>query len=70
MAKWRRGGGRRRRWQWVIEVLPRQENGQRSTVNGQLSTEEPDPYTFDTPEAIRAALWRFEQRKLLTAADD
>ncbi|MCB0137075.1 MAG: hypothetical protein KDD75_18375 [Caldilineaceae bacterium] len=54
----------------MIEVLPRQENGQRSTVNGQLSTEEPDPYTFDTPEAIRAALWRFEQRKLLTAADD
>ena len=24
-----------------------------------------DPYTFDTPEAIRAALWRFEQRKML-----
>lgn len=58
MAKWCRGGGRRRRWQWEIETMPQQENDQQKT-------EEPDPYTFDTPEAILAALWRFEQRKLL-----
>ena len=65
MAKWRRGGGGRRR-RWVIEYVEREPNGQWSTVNGQLSTDgEADPFAFDTPEAIRAALWRFEQRKML-----
>jgi len=50
----------------VIEALPRQENGEWSTVNGELSTDgEADPFTFDSPDAIRAALWRFEQRKML-----
>ncbi|MCB0135254.1 MAG: hypothetical protein KDD75_09115 [Caldilineaceae bacterium] len=70
MAKWRRGGGGRRRGRWVIEYVPRGE-GELSTVNGQRSIVnegEPDPFTFDSPEAIRAALWRFEQRKML--ADD
>jgi len=66
MAKWARRSGGRKRWQWSIEALPRGENGQSSTVNGELSTDgEADPFTFDSPEAIVAALWRFEQRKML-----
>ena len=65
MAKWRRGGGRRR-GRWVIEYVEREPNGQWSTVNGQLSTDgEADPFTFDSPQAMRASLWRFEQRKML-----
>ena len=60
MAKWRRGGGGRR-GRWVIEYVPRVD-----TVDGvDGAAGEPDPFTFDTPEEIRAALWRFEQRKMI-----
>ncbi len=65
MAKWRRGGGGRRgRGRWVIEYVPKEEEA--PTVNGQLPmvNEEPDPFSFDTPEAIRAALARLDQRLL------
>ena len=61
MAKWRRGGGGRRRGRWVIEekplTLPADHIKEIEPV--------PDPFTFDSPDAIRAALWRFEQRKML-----
>ena len=56
-----------RKMGWALAV----EEGKWSMVNGQRSIVnegEPDPFTFDSPEAIRAALWRFEQRKML--ADD
>ena len=59
MAKWRRGGGGRRRGRWVIEYVPQPEPITPKVIDMA------DPYTFDTPEAIRAALWRFEQRKML-----
>ena len=39
MAKWRRGGGGRRRGRWVIEYVPKvNPEEERSMVNGQLST--------------------------------
>ena len=60
MAKWRRGGGGRRRW--VIEYVPKAEPITPKVIEIE---EEADPFTFDTPEAIVAALWRFEQRKML-----
>ena len=64
MAKWRRGGGGRRGGRWTIEYVPKPK-----PITPKVN-EPSDPFTFDTPEAILAALWRFEQRKLLTAADD
>lgn len=79
MAKWRRGGGGRR-GRWVIEFVERQENGQWSTVNGQLPTAEeeptpeaitpgvtetePDPFEHDDPAEIRAALARLEAKRV------
>lgn len=62
MAKWRRGGGGRKRWRWVFETLPRQANGQWSTVNGELSTAEKmvDPFEHDDPYDIRNALAALE----------
>lgn len=43
MAKWRRGGGRRRRWQWVIEYVPKVEteerhDGETGAVSQRLGT--------------------------------
>lgn len=64
MAKWRRRGGGRRGGRWVIEYAPKPK-----PITPEVN-EPPDPFTFDTPDAILAALWRFEQRKLLTAVDD
>ena len=81
MAKWRRGGGGRR-GRWVIEYVPREEeaptvNGQLSMVNEEEPTPEaltpgvtetePDPYAYDDPEAIRAALARLDVRLLACA---
>ena len=70
MAKWRRGGGRKR-WEWKIEALPRGENGQWSTVNGQLSTEEKrvDPFEHDDPYDIRNALAAMENETAQESGD-
>lgn len=79
MAKWARRSGGRRRWQWVIEYVPREEdapmvNGQLSMVNEEEPTPEaitpgvkgtePDPFEHDDPADIRAALARLDQRLL------
>ena len=61
MAKWARRSGGRRRWQWVVEYVPKVDSV--DAVDGVDG--ERDPFSYDTPEAIRAALWRFEQRKML-----
>ena len=61
MAKWARRSGGRRRWQWQIE--PKPITPEVKTIPDVFDPD--DPFTFDSPEAIVAVLWRFEQRKML-----
>jgi len=53
MAKWRRGGGRRR-WVWTIETEPS------DAMTPKVITPEvkitPDPFEHDDPDQIRNAL--------------
>ncbi len=52
MAKWRRGGGGRRRW--VIEYVPKPE-----PITPEVK-KTPDPFEYDAPEQIRNALAAME----------
>jgi len=54
MAKWRRGGGGRRRGRWVIEYVPQPE-----PITPRVK-EAPDPFEHDDPYQIRNALAALE----------
>ena len=56
MAKWRRGGGGRRRW--VIEYVPRPEP-QPEPITPEVK-EKTDPFEHDDPYQIRNALAAME----------
>jgi len=66
MAKWRRGGGGRRRW--VIEYVPKAIEPEPEPITPEV-TKTVDPFEHDDPYDIRNALAAMENEPAAESAE-